>query len=94
VNGGKGARVPRKSRYDNWYHNRFLESLEKISSKTFKGSFLRQMALKQPISDIMVVVQPKTKRKYKIEKEKEKDVAFEELVTVGETTMEDELLEN
>ncbi len=52
------------------------------------------MALKQPISDIMVVVQPKTKRKYKIEKEKEKDVAFEELVTVGETTMEDELLEN
>jgi len=31
----------------------------------------------------MVVVQPKTKRKYKIEKEKEKDVAFEELVTVG-----------
>jgi hypothetical protein len=83
-----------KSRYDNWYQNRFFESLEKTSSKAFKGDFLRQMALKQPISNIVVVMQLKTKRKYKIEKEKEKDIAFEELATLGETMVEDELLED
>ncbi len=52
------------------------------------------MALKQPMPDIVVVLQPKTKRKYKIKKEKEKDIAFEELATLGGTTMEDKLLED
>jgi hypothetical protein len=83
-----------KFAYDNWYQNRFFESLEKTSSKAFEGNYLKQMASKQPISEIVVVVQPKTKRKYKIEKEKEKDIAFEELATLGETTLEDELLKD
>ncbi len=34
----------------------------------------------------------KTKRKYKTKKEKEKDITFEELVTLGKSLVEDELL--
>jgi len=40
----------------------------------------------------MAVVDFKTKRKYKTKKEKEKDITFEELVTLGKSLVEDELL--
>jgi hypothetical protein len=40
----------------------------------------------------MAMVDFKTKRKYKTKKEKEKDITFEELVTLGKSLVEDELL--
>jgi hypothetical protein len=49
------------------------------------------MALEEPILNMTMVVEPKAKRKYKIKKEKEKDVAFEELATLKKATIEDEL---
>jgi hypothetical protein len=40
----------------------------------------------------MAMVDFKTKRKYKTKKEKEKDITFEEFVTLGKSLVEDELL--
>jgi hypothetical protein len=40
----------------------------------------------------MAMVDFKTKRKYKTKKEKEKDITFEALVTLGKSLVEDELL--
>jgi hypothetical protein len=42
----------------------------------------KQMALDELIPNTMDVVEPKAKNKYKTEKEKEKDIAMEELVVV------------
>jgi hypothetical protein len=43
----------------------------------------KQMALDEPISNTMVVVEPKAKKKYKTKKEKEKDIVVKELVPVA-----------
>ncbi len=40
----------------------------------------------------MAMVDFKTNKKYKTKKEKEKDITFEELVTLGKSLVEDELL--
>jgi hypothetical protein len=50
------------------------------------------MALKELVPSTMAMVDFKTKRKYKTKKEKEKDITFEELVTLGKSLVEDELL--
>jgi hypothetical protein len=39
----------------------------------------------------MVVVEPKGKKKYKTEKEKEKDVVVEDLITLGQTMIGEQL---
>ncbi len=48
--------------------------------------------MKQLVLSIMAMVDFKTNKKYKTKKEKEKDITFEELVTLGKSLVEDELL--
>jgi hypothetical protein len=49
------------------------------------------MVLEEPIVNMMVVVEPKAKRKYKTKKEKKNDATFEGMATFGKATIEDEL---
>jgi hypothetical protein len=49
------------------------------------------MASEEPILNMIVVVEPKAKRKYKTKKEKKKDTTFEELDTLRKAIIEDEL---
>jgi hypothetical protein len=52
------------------------------------------MILEQPSLNIISMVEPKAKRKYKIKKKKEKNVAFEELATISKVMVEGDLLED
>lgn len=62
--------------------------------KHFKVVFCKQMTLEQPTLNITLMVEPKTKTKYKIKNKKEKDVAFEELATISKVMVEGDLLED
>jgi hypothetical protein len=62
--------------------------------KHFKVVYYKQINLKQPTLNIAPMVEPKAKRKYKIKKKKEKDVAFEELATISKVMVEGDLLED
>jgi neutral trehalase len=52
------------------------------------------MALEEPILNMIAIVEPKAKRKYKIKKEREKDAGFEELATLRKAAIKDELHKN
>jgi hypothetical protein len=68
---------------DIWYQNKFLGLIGK-SSKAFGEckNDPRQMASNECVTNTMVVVELKAKKKYKI-KMKEKDVVVENLITLG-----------
>ncbi len=49
--------------------------------------FLKQMALDELIPNIVVVVEPKAKKRYKTKKEKEKNTTIEELIALRQTVV-------
>jgi hypothetical protein len=54
----------------------------KVSWKSFQGIWEKANGLKRINTQHMVVVEPKTKKKYKTKKEKKKKIVVQELITV------------
>ncbi len=80
MNGSKNMITPRQIQVWQLVLKQVPWIVEK-TSQAFKSNFLKQMASKQLALNIATVVEPKTKRKYK--NEKDKNVIFKELATLG-----------
>jgi hypothetical protein len=73
------------SKYNKWYQNMLLKSLENILKL-----ILKQMASRKPISNTTIMVEPKAKRKYKTKNEKE-DTTLEEFAALGKILVKEEV---
>jgi hypothetical protein len=77
---------------DRWYQNKLLRSIEKVSKAFGEGKKVsKENTLNKLTPSIVVVVEPKAKKRYKTKKEKKKNTTIEELIALRQTMVGEHL---